>query len=65
VLAGAGTGSLPARATIPAQGFESSTTLPAKYARVVVQALDPAHHVLGTSHTVPVVSYAASLPSGK
>jgi hypothetical protein len=65
VLAGPGSGPLSARATIPAQGFESSTTLPVKYARVAVQALDSAHHVLGTSHTVQVVSYAASLPSGK
>jgi len=65
VLAGAASGSLSARATIPAQGFESSTTLPVKYARVAVQALDAAHRVLGTSHAVRVVSYAASLPSGK
>jgi hypothetical protein len=65
VLAGAATGSLSVRATIPARGFESSTTLPVKYARVAVQALDSAHHVLGTSHTVQVVSYAASLPSQK
>lgn len=64
VLAGAGTGALSARATIPARGFESSTTLPVKYARVAVQALDSTQHVLGTSHTVQVVSYAASLPSG-
>jgi Arylsulfotransferase (ASST) len=65
VLAGARGGALSAQATIPAQGFESSTTLPVKYARVAVQALDAAHHVLGTSRTVQVVSYAASLPSGK
>jgi Arylsulfotransferase (ASST) len=65
VLAGAASGSLSVRATIPADGFESSTTLPVKYARVQVQALDRAHQVLGTSHTVGVVTYAASLPSGK
>jgi hypothetical protein len=65
VLAGAGKGALSARAVIPARGFESSTTLPVKYARVAVQALDSAEHVLGTSHTVQVVSYAASLPSEK
>jgi Arylsulfotransferase (ASST) len=62
VLAAHHTGSLAVRATIPADGFESSTTLPVKYARVAVQALDSAGHVLGTSHTVAVVSYAASLP---
>ena len=44
-------------------GFESSTTLPVKYAYVAVQALDSAGHVLGTSQTVSVIGYAASLPS--
>jgi Arylsulfotransferase (ASST) len=62
VLAGRRTGSLTARATIPAgNDFESSTTLPVKYAYVAVQALDSAGHVLGTSKTVQPVSYAASL----
>jgi hypothetical protein len=56
-------GSLTARATIPAGGFESSTILPRKYAYVAVQALDSTGHVLGTSKTVAVTSYAASLPS--
>jgi len=63
VLAGQSTGSLTARATIPASGFESSTTLPAKYARVAVQALDSAGHPLGASLSAQVISYAASLPS--
>jgi hypothetical protein len=63
VLAGKLSGSLSAQTTIPASGFESSTTLPHKYARVAVQALDAAGHVLGTSRTVPEISYAASLPS--
>jgi len=63
VLAGGSTGSLTARATIPAGGFESSTTLPAKYARVAVQALSSAGDVLGTSRTVQPISYAASLSS--
>ncbi len=62
VLAGRRTGPLAAQATIPDSGFESSTTLPLKYTRVAVQALDAAGHVLGASRTVPVVSYAASLP---
>jgi hypothetical protein len=63
VLTGKHTGTLTVRATIPAGGFESSTTLPGKYARVAVQALDAAGHVLATSRTVQAISYAASLPS--
>jgi hypothetical protein len=62
VLAGKQTGSLTAQATIPASDFESATTLPEKYARVAVQALDSAGHVLGASKTAHVISYAASLP---
>jgi Arylsulfotransferase (ASST) len=62
VLAGQRSGALSARATIPLSGFESSTTLPAKYARVAVQALDPSGHVLGASQPVQVIGYAASLP---
>jgi hypothetical protein len=62
VLAGKRSGPLTAQTTIPASGFESSTTLPKRYARVAVQALDAAGHVLGTSRTVGVISYAASLP---
>jgi hypothetical protein len=62
VLAGGASGSLTAQATIPTSGFESSTTLPKKYTRVVVQALDATGAVLGTSTTVRVISYAASLP---
>jgi hypothetical protein len=62
VLAAARSGTLEVQATIPASGFESSTTLPNKYARVAVQALDSAGAVLGTSKTVRVISYAASLP---
>ncbi|HSZ70898.1 MAG TPA: arylsulfotransferase family protein [Solirubrobacteraceae bacterium] len=63
VLAGKDAGSLAAQAAIPASGFESSTTLPTTYARVAVQALDAAGHVLGTSPTTAVISYAASLQS--
>ncbi|HTU78468.1 MAG TPA: arylsulfotransferase family protein [Solirubrobacteraceae bacterium] len=62
VLAGKSSGSLAARATIPASGFESSTTLPKRYARVAVQALDAAGHVLAGSRETSVISYAASLP---
>jgi hypothetical protein len=63
VLAGGSTGALSAKATIPAEGFESSTTLPAKYERVAVQALDGSGRTLGTSATGQVVSYGASLKS--
>ena len=62
VLAGKHTGSLTTRAMIPAgNDFESSTTLPEKYAYLAVQALDAAGHVLGASKTVQPISYAASL----
>ncbi len=62
VLAAKHTGPLAVQTTIPARGFESSTTLPLKYARVAVQALDATGHVLGSSRAVSVLSYAASLP---
>jgi Arylsulfotransferase (ASST) len=62
VLAGKRAGALSVQATMPASGFESSTTLPKKYARIAVQALDATGAVLGTSTTVRVISYAASLP---
>jgi hypothetical protein len=62
VLGGKRTGSLTAQTTIPVSGFESSATLPKRYTRVAVQALDTAGHVLGTSPTVGVIGYAASLP---
>lgn len=61
VLGGKHSGSLAAQTTIPASGFESSATLPQKYAYVSVQALDSAGHVLGTSRTVATISFAASL----
>jgi Arylsulfotransferase (ASST) len=65
VLAGKHPGALTTQATIPAAGFESSTTLPRKYYQVAVQALDSAGHVLATSRTAQVVSYAASLSSSR
>jgi hypothetical protein len=61
LASGASGGALTARATIPDGGFESSTTLPEKYARVAVQALDSVGRPLGTSRTVQPISYAASL----
>jgi Arylsulfotransferase (ASST) len=62
VLAGKRSGPLVAQTTIPNSGFESSTTLPKRFARVAVQALDSTGRVLGSSATVGVISYAASLP---
>jgi Arylsulfotransferase (ASST) len=61
VLAGQKAGSLTSQARIPASGFETSTTLPVKYAFAAVQALDAAGHVLGTSKTVGAIGYYASL----
>jgi hypothetical protein len=61
VLAGKSPAALAARAEIAATGFESSTVLPLKYADVAVQALDSSGRVLGTSKTVGVISYDASL----
>ena len=63
VLAGEQPESLAAQTQIQADGFESSTILPKEHGYVAVQALDAAGHVLGTSKTVAVVSYAASLSS--
>jgi Arylsulfotransferase (ASST) len=61
VLAGSSAGALAPRATIAVSGFESSTTLPVKYAYAAVQALDASGHVLGTSKTVATISYYNSL----
>ena len=63
VLAGKHAGSLAVQTTIPAGGFESATTLPKKFAYVATQALDSTGHVLASSRTVKLISYAASLPS--
>lgn len=61
VLAGDSAGSLRALATIPDSGFESSTTLPKRYAYAAVQALDAAGRVLGTSAAVRAIGYSESL----
>jgi len=61
VLAGKVGEKLSAQATMPVAGFESSTTLPKRFADVAVQALDSAGKVLSTSSTVHPISYAASL----
>jgi Arylsulfotransferase (ASST) len=65
VLAGEQPGSLTAQTTVQDTGFESSTILSKQHGYVAVQALDSAGHVLGTSKTVAVISYAASLPSSR
>lgn len=63
VLAGKSPATLEAQTEIPVSGFESSTTLPKKYAYATVQALDSAGRVLGASEPVAVTTYAAALPS--
>ena len=63
VLAGEQPASLSEQTQIEDDGFESSTILPKEHGYVAVQALDAAGHVLGTSKTTAVVSYAASLAS--
>jgi len=63
VLAGKQPNALQTQTTIPADGFESSTTLPKRYAYAAVQALDSAGRVLGTSKPAAVTTYAAALPS--
>ena len=63
VLAGTDAGSLAAQATVAANGFESSTILPKKYAYVAVQALDAAGNVLAGTRPARTVSYEAALRS--
>jgi hypothetical protein len=65
VLAGEHPGALAAKTTIPASDFESSTSLPKKYAWVAVQALNGAGRLLGSSRPTQATSFAASLPSAR
>jgi len=62
ILAGRQRGALSSRATIVSDGFETSVTLPKKYAYAAVQALDSAGRTLATSQPAHVISYTASLP---
>jgi len=62
VLAGAHQTALSVQATIPSTGFETSVTLPRKFAFASVQPLDAAGRVLASSKVARVVSYSASLP---
>ncbi|HUB72687.1 MAG TPA: arylsulfotransferase family protein [Solirubrobacteraceae bacterium] len=64
VLAGSRRGALASRATVAAQGFESTTILPLKYAYAQVQALDAAGAVIGSSPVARVVSYKTGLRGG-
>jgi hypothetical protein len=61
ILAGAKPSALEAVSKMQASGFESSTSVPQKYAYVAVQALDGAGRVIGASKPAPVRSYASSL----
>jgi len=65
VLAGKSRGSLEPVATIPRTGFETATVLPSRYGFAAVAALDQAGHVLATSQTVPVGTYASSFPAAR
>ncbi len=62
VLAGGQRGSLSVKATVGAEDFESSTTLPERYDYVAAQALDRSGRVLGSSAVTKTISYAAALP---
>jgi len=63
VLAGRRLGALSPQTEMRALSFESSTTLAQKHAYVAVQAVDANGRMLGTSRTVAVITYAASLRS--
>jgi Arylsulfotransferase (ASST) len=63
VLGGEQPISLKSQATIPTSDFESSTTLPKRYAYAAVQALSSTGQVLGSSKAAKVVAYAAALPT--
>jgi arylsulfotransferase ASST len=65
VLAGEQPGALRARAVIPLAGFESSLTLPNKYAYVAVQALDAHGRTLASSKPSATIGYYSSLRAGK
>jgi hypothetical protein len=61
VLAGETPQALARVATIPASGFESSTTLPHKYKYAAVQARDGNGRVLGSSASSRVIGFYAAL----
>jgi hypothetical protein len=61
VLAGPSAQALAPQTTIPSVGFESSTTLPKKFAYAAVQALDASGRVLGSSPAAKVTGYYSSL----
>ncbi len=59
-----GPSSLKPVTTMPVSGFESSTTLPERYAYVAVQALGGAGELLGTSSTIAVSPPPAAPSAG-
>jgi hypothetical protein len=63
VLAGPRAASLAPQTTITSTGFESQTILPERFAYVAVAALDSGGHVLATSRSVKVGSFASAFPS--
>ncbi|HEY2632889.1 MAG TPA: arylsulfotransferase family protein [Solirubrobacteraceae bacterium] len=65
VLAGSSTGALHPLTTIPAEDFESSTSLPKRFTYVQVQALDAGAHVLASSQPAHVSTYAAALDDSR
>ncbi|HTZ85148.1 MAG TPA: arylsulfotransferase family protein [Solirubrobacteraceae bacterium] len=65
VLAGQNAGALTVQAQIPVSGFETSVTLPRKFAYASVQALDASGHTLGTSKPSKAIGYYSSLSIAK
>jgi hypothetical protein len=65
VLAGRDATSLVTATTIPLDGFETSVTLPKRFAFARAEALDAMGHVLADSATVRVVSYNAALEAAR
>ncbi|HEX3510998.1 MAG TPA: arylsulfotransferase family protein [Solirubrobacteraceae bacterium] len=65
VLAGRVPASLAPAVTIPAEGFETSLTLPKRFTYVAAQALDTRGRVLSVSASSRVVSYGAALAAAR
>ncbi|MHB8531104.1 MAG: arylsulfotransferase family protein [Solirubrobacteraceae bacterium] len=61
ILGGEAPSSMQPRATIPSSGFESESTLPAKYPYVAVEALDASGRPLTKSPATKTFGYIASL----
>jgi Arylsulfotransferase (ASST) len=61
ILGGESPSSVQPRATIPSSGFESETTLPAKYPYVAVEALNASGRVLTKAPAAKTFGYIAAL----